>query len=65
MSVFQRNGHWYLSVTVNGKRVRKAIKEARTRQQAERAERILRDEIYEKRFGDGGFRQFDDFVEKA
>lgn len=68
MSVFERppkSGHWYLSVTVNGKRIRKAIKEARTRSQAERAERILRDEIYEKRFGEGGFRLFDDFVEKA
>lgn len=65
MSVFQRNGHWYLSVTVNGKRVRKAIKEARTRIQAERAERILRDEIYERRFGAGGFKLFSDFVENS
>lgn len=65
MSVYQINGHWYLSVTVNGKRIRKAIKEARTRQQAEKAERILRDEIYEKRFGEGGFRLFGDFVEKS
>ncbi len=65
MSVFQRNNHWYLSVTVNGKRIRKAIKEARTRTQAERAERILRDEIYENRYGDGGQRLFSDFVEKS
>lgn len=65
MSVYQRNGHWYLHIQINGKRVRKAIKEARTRQQAEKAERILRDEFYEKRFGDGGFRLFGDFVEKS
>ena len=65
MSVFQRNGHWYLSVTVNGKRIRKAIKEARTRTQAERAERISRDEIYENRFGIGGQRNFADFIEKS
>ncbi len=65
MSVFQRNGHWHLSVTVNGKIIRKAIKEARTRRQAEKAERILRDEIYENRFGDGGQRNFADFVEKS
>lgn len=64
MSVYQRNGHWYLNVTINGKRIRKAIKEARTRSQAEKAERILRDEIFEKRFGEGGFRTFSDFVEK-
>ena len=53
MTVYQRKGHWHLRVTVNGKRYRKAIKEARTRSQAERAERILRDEIFEKRFGEG------------
>lgn len=68
MSVFERpkgSGNWYLSVTVNGKRVRKAIKEARTLRQAQRAERILRDEIYENRFGAGGQRLFADFVEKS
>ncbi len=65
MSVFQRNGHWYLTVTVNGKRIRKAIKEARTLRQAQKAERILRDEIYENRFGEGGQRLFADFVEKS
>lgn len=65
MSVFQRNGHWYLSVTVNGKRIRRAIKEAQTKRQAERAERILRDEIYENRYGDGGQRNFAEFVENS
>ncbi len=68
MSVFERpkgSGNWYLSVTVNGRRVRKAIKEATTRRQAVRAERILRDEIYENRYGDGGQRLFTDFVEKS
>ncbi len=65
MSVFQRNGHWYLSITVNGKRIRQAIKEARTLRQAEKAERILRDEIYENRFGGGGQRNFAEFVETS
>jgi integrase len=65
MSVFQRNGHWYLSVTVNGNRVRKCIKEARTKRQAEQAERLLRDEIYDKRFGSGGQKLFSDFVESS
>ncbi len=68
MSVFERpkgSGNWYLSVTVNGKRVRKAIKEARTLRQAQRAERVLRDEIYENRFGSGGQKIFADFVEKS
>lgn len=65
MSVYERNGHWYLYVVVNGKRVRKAIKEARTKRQAERAERVLRDEIFENRYGNGGQRLFADFVEKS
>jgi integrase len=63
MSVYERNGHWYLYVVVNGKRVRKAIKEARTKRQAERAERVLRDEIFENRYGNGGQRFFAEFVE--
>ena len=65
MAVYQRNGHWHLTVTTNGKRIRKAIKEARTRRQAEQAERILRNEIFENRFGDGGQKIFSDFVEKS
>jgi integrase len=65
MSVYQRNGHWHLSITINGKRIRKAIKEAQTRRQAERAERILRNEIFENRYGIGGQKLFSDFVEKS
>lgn len=63
MSVYQRNGYWYLYVVVNGKRIRKAIREARTKRQAERAERVLRDEIFENRYGNGGQRFFAEFVE--
>ncbi|MBX7174388.1 MAG: site-specific integrase [Pyrinomonadaceae bacterium] len=65
MSVYQRNGHWHLSVTINGRRFRKAIKEARTRRQAEQAERVLRDEIFEGRYGNGGQKFFADFVERS
>jgi integrase len=65
MSVYQRNGHWYLDVTVNGKRFRKAIKEARTKRQAEKAELVLRDEIFENRYGIGGQKTFVEFVEKS
>jgi integrase len=65
MAVHQINGHWYLSITINKKRIRKAIKEAQTRRQAEKAERILRNEIYENRFGIGGQKLFAEFVEKS
>lgn len=68
MAVYQRNtkkGSWYLTVTINGKRIRKTIKGARTRRQAERAERVLRDELFENRYGDGGQKLFSDFVENS
>lgn len=68
MAVHQRgtkNGSWYVHIVIKGKRIRKAIPEARTRRQAERAERVIRDEFFEKRYGDGGFRLFGDFVEKS
>jgi len=68
MSVYERpkgSGHWYLYVVVNGKKIRRSIKEARTRRQAERAERVLRDEIFENRYGEGGQKLFSDFVEKS
>jgi len=65
MSVYQRNGHWYLDVTINGKRIRRAIKEARTKRQAEAAERVIRDEIFERRYGIGGQKNFKQFVEES
>ena len=65
MSVYQRKGHWHLSITINGKRIRKAIKEAQTKRQAEKAERVLRNEIFENRYGIGGQKLFSDFVEKS
>lgn len=66
MSVYERvkgSGNWYLYIGNNGKRIRKAIPEARNRRQAERAERVLRDEIFENRYGNGGQRNFAEFVE--
>lgn len=68
MAVYQRNtkkGSWYLTVTINGKRIRKTIQGARNRRQAERAERIIRDELFENRYGDGGQKLFSDFVENS
>ena len=65
MSVYQRNGHWHLSITINGRRIRRAIKEAQTKRQAEWAERTLRNEIYENRYGLGGQKLFAEFVETS
>ncbi|MGI8555852.1 MAG: tyrosine-type recombinase/integrase [Pyrinomonadaceae bacterium] len=68
MAVNQRGtkkNSWYVTITINGKRIRKVIPEATTKRQAERAERAIRNELFEKRYGDGGFRLFGDFVEKS
>ena len=68
MSVYQRKtkkGSWYYSITINGKRIRKNIKGARTKRQAEQAERVLRDDFFENRYGDGGQKIFSDFVENS
>lgn len=65
MSVHQISGHWYYRFTINGVRHRKAIKEARTRRQAEKAEQVIRNEVFERRYGESGQRNFADFVEKV
>ncbi len=65
MPVYQINGHWHYAFAINGTRYRKAIKEARTRRQAERAEQVARNEVFERRWGETGRRNFADFVEKV
>ena len=65
MPVYQINGHWHYGFAINGVRYRKAIKEARTRRQAERAEQVARNEVFERRWGETGRRNFADFVEKV
>lgn len=66
MVVHQRGtkkGSWYVHLQINGKRIRKVIKEARTRREAERAERAIIKELFDNRWGDGGREKFADFVE--
>lgn len=63
--VFLEKGTWYVRFQVGGVRIRKAIKEARTKTQAERAERVLRNELFERTWGETGQRNFADFVEKV
>ena len=65
MSIHLENGRWYVRFQVNGKRIRKTIKEARTKKQAERAEQVLKNELFERRWGETGQRNFTDFVEKT
>ncbi|MGD9561995.1 MAG: tyrosine-type recombinase/integrase [Pyrinomonadaceae bacterium] len=65
MSVHQINGHWYYRFSINGVRHRRAIKEARTKKQAEQAEREVRNRIYESVWGESGQRNFGDFVDNV
>ena len=65
MAVYQRGESWYIDISINKKRIRRVIGEARTKRQALRAERILRDEIFENRYGIGGQKVFKDFVEDS
>ncbi len=60
-----KKGSWYVHLQVNGKRIRKVIKEARTRREAERAERVILSELFENRWGNGGQKNFTEFVDKS
>lgn len=51
MSVYKRNGHWHFTKTINGVRYRGAFKTARTKAQAEEAERKTLNEIHEGTYG--------------
>ncbi len=60
-----KKGSWYVHLQINGKRIRKVIKEARTKREAERAERVIISELFENRWGIGGQKNFTEFVEKS
>lgn len=68
MSVHQRGtkkGSWYVNLTINGKKIRKVIKEARTKREAIRAERAILNELFDNRYGIGGQKNFTEFVEQS
>ncbi|MGI8668468.1 MAG: tyrosine-type recombinase/integrase [Aridibacter sp.] len=50
MAIYQRGESWYIDVIINGKRVRRAIKEARTEEQALYVEESLKDEMFEGKY---------------
>lgn len=51
MPIYKRNGHWHFTKTINGARYRCALPTARTKGQAEEAERQKLKEIHEGTFG--------------
>ncbi len=60
-----KKGSWYVHLQINGKRIRKVIKEARTKAEALRAERMIISELFENRWGSGGQKNFTEFVENS
>lgn len=66
MSIYKRKGHWHFTKTINGVRYRCALPTARTKAQAEEAERQKLKEIHEGKFGrPKGSTIFIDFAEKV
>ncbi|HET9532544.1 MAG TPA: site-specific integrase [Blastocatellia bacterium] len=51
MSVYKRGDRWYYYIKIKGVRYRGSIPEARTKYKAQEAERKIRDEIFEGRYG--------------
>jgi integrase len=51
MSVYKRGDRWYYYIKIKGVRYRGSIPEARTKYKAQEAERRIRDEIFEGRYG--------------
>jgi integrase len=65
MAVYKRGGHWHFTKTINGVRYRGAFKTARTKAQAEEAERKKLQEIHEGVYGKPkGSAIFIEFAEK-
>ncbi|MFP5260880.1 MAG: tyrosine-type recombinase/integrase [Blastocatellia bacterium] len=64
MAVYKRGGHWHFTKTINGVRYRGAFKTARTKAQAEEAERKTLNEIHEGTYGNTKAKEtFKEFVD--
>ncbi|MBI3653811.1 MAG: site-specific integrase [Acidobacteria bacterium] len=51
MTVFKRNGHWWFTKTINRKQIRKPLPTARTKAQAEEAERKELEKLHNQKYG--------------
>jgi integrase len=66
MPIYKRNGHWHFTKTIHGVRYRCALPTARTKGQAEEAERQKLKEIHEGTFGKSKASEvFIDFAERV
>src|SRR5258708_15581083 len=51
MSVYKRRGSWFCDITIDGKRVQRVLKNARTRTQAIKATTVIESKLFENRYG--------------
>ncbi|HEX8137574.1 MAG TPA: site-specific integrase [Pyrinomonadaceae bacterium] len=66
MSVYRRGNRWHYAFCIRSARYRKAIPEARTKYEAEKAEVEAKKEVFEGRYGKAtGDKDFMEFVEKV
>ena len=47
MSVYKRRGSWFCDITIDGRRVQRVLKKARTRAQAIKAESVIQSKLLE------------------
>jgi integrase len=50
MSVYKRRGSWFCDITIDGRRVQRVLKKARTRAQAIKAESVIQKKLFENKY---------------
>ena len=50
MSVYKRRGSWFCDITIEGRRVQRVLKKARTRTQAIKAESVIQNKLFENKY---------------
>ena len=50
MSVYKRRGSWFCDITIDGRRVQRVLKKARTRSQAIKAESVIQNKLFENKY---------------
>src|SRR5829696_2920665 len=50
MSVYKRRGSWFCDITIDGRRVQRVLKKARTRAQAIKAESVIQNKLFENKY---------------
>ena len=67
MSVYKRRDSWFCDITIDGRRVQRVLKNARTRAQAIKAMAVIENKLFENRYETAKRREvrFDYFVKET